>query len=161
MGVSNLFNFDGYLKYISSCLNIWSQPCTLYVPKQNVTLGYENLSTLDIETGVRQVANNFTAHSLKAFIDFKPTKNVFYKFNYFPENSDELVLAYMSINSIARENCFLRTANQQACSVWGDMLFNIAKVQDLGMYKTLNRIYFLRPVNGSDLQEVLYDIPIS
>ena len=45
MGYENIMNYDFYLKLQDKALEKVGQPCTIWVPKQQVTLGYENIGS--------------------------------------------------------------------------------------------------------------------
>lgn len=138
-------------------LKIWGQGVTVYIPSRRVSLGYENYTDKSIEkqTQVKNAGNSFTVFETKCFINFNPKKNVFYKFNYFPDNQSEMVIAVLESTSQIREGCYIRTATEQATSIWGDMIYKVEKIQDVGKYKTLARLYFLSPTSADDLNSSL------
>lgn len=157
MSMTDYYQYNGYLEIMNRSLAIWGQPCRVYCPDSSISLGYEN-TTQDINsqnTGVTGLGAKYTTFDMNVFINFKTTKSVFYRFNYFPDNQDDLVVATMEANSKVRENCYIRTALPEQVSVWGDLMFKVQKMQDVGMYRTLQRIYFLLPTSNADLHMTL------
>ena len=54
MGYEALLKYDYYLKHIEAKLDKVGQPCSIFVSKQQVTLGYENFTKwIEQWTGVR------------------------------------------------------------------------------------------------------------
>lgn len=157
MAMNDFFNYNAFIQQMNSGLSIWGQPSTIYIPSSKIALGYEDNTVNDITNniGVPNVGNSFSSFETKCFINFNPKKNVFYKFNYFPEEGAEPVMAVFESSSLIREGCYVRTASEQATSVWGDMIYKVEAVRDLGKYKTLARFYFLSPTSADDLRRSL------
>jgi len=158
MGYEALVNYDFYTRLQDKSLEIVGQPCTIWVPKQQITLGYENLGQwVEQWTGVQKIANSFQVFQAKIWIEFSIKRGIFYHFNMDPnaEENTQLVMAYLPTNSLVREGSFIRTAVSGGVSVWGDHTFAVSKIVDEGQLKTLKRSYFLRPVVSAELNKVL------
>lgn len=158
MGYEALVNYDFFLKFQDKALEKVGQPCSIWVPKQQVTLGYEDLGTwIEQWTGVSNISNSFETFQANIWIEFSVKRGVYYHFNLNPEDEDnkQLVMAYLPTNSLVREGSFIRTAIPGAVSVWGDMTFAVVRVVDEGQFKTLKRTYFLRPVVSAELNRLL------
>lgn len=142
---------------MNSGLSIWGQPITVITPSSKIALGYENNTSekIESETGVKKAGNKFTSFETKGFINFNPKKNVFYKFNYFPDDSTEMVTCVLESTSQVRDGCYIRTSTEEATSIWGDMIYKVEKIVDSGKYKTLSRMYFLSPTSAEDLKNSL------
>ena len=158
MGWENITQYDFFLRFQDVALEKVGQPCSIWVPKQQVTLGYEDLgSWIERWTGVSEISNSFSMFQAKIWIEFQLKRAVFYKFNLDPNDSDnqQLVQAFLPTNSLVREGSFIRTAVPDGVSVWGDLMFAVVKVCDEGQFKTLRRTYFLRPVVAEELHRLL------
>jgi hypothetical protein len=158
MSVEGLISYDILSRIIDRSLDIYGQPSTLFVPKRQDTLGYEDLGAwAESFAGVKDISNSFTMFHSKVWIEFNIKRGVYYHFNLNPEDSDnkDLVLAYLPTNSVVREGAFIRTAVPSGASVWGDLIFSVVKVVDEGQFKTLKRSYFLRPVVSEELRALL------
>jgi len=158
VGYDALINYDFFLKFQDKALEKVGQPCSVWVPKQQVTLGYENLgSWVEQWTGVKDISNSFTMFQANIWIEFNIKRGVYYHFNLNPEDSDnqQLVMAYLPTNSLVREGAFIRTAIPDGVSVWGDLTFAVVRTVDEGQFKTLRRTYFLRPVVSAELNQLL------
>ena len=158
MGYEALANYDFYTRLQDKSLEIVGQPCTIWVPKQQVTLGAEDLGKwVETWTGVENIANSFQVFQAKIWIEFQIKRGVYYRFNLDPNDSDnaQLVMAYLPTTSAVREGSFIRTAIPDGVSVWGDMCFAVTRIADEGQLKTLKRTYFLRPVVSAELNRVL------
>ena len=153
MSIENFLNYNQYIELQNRQLKIWGQRCTIYIPKNITNLGYENTkeSEIAIMDSDKILANSFDKFESRIWINFNPSKNVFYKFNYFPEDQEELSTAVMNSNSVVRENAYIRTAVPGQTSIWGDMIFTVEHTVDNGIGKTLERIYFLKPTSNADL----------
>jgi hypothetical protein len=158
MSVNDLINYDVLLTIIDKSLDIYGQPSTVWVPKRQDTLGYEDLGKwAETLTGVKDIANSFSVFQTKVWIEFNIKRGVYYHFNLNPEDPDnkELVMAYLPTNSLVREGTFIRTAVAGGASVWGDLIFSVVRLVDEGQFKTLKRTYFLRPVVSAELHRLL------
>jgi hypothetical protein len=158
MSVNDLINYDALLTIIDKSLDIYGQPSTVWVPKRQDTLGYEDLGKwAETLTGVKDIANSFSVFQTKIWIEFNIKRGVFYHFNLNPEDTDnkELVMAYLPTNSLVREGAFVRTAVAAGASVWGDLIFSVVRLVDEGQFKTLKRTYFMRPVVSAELHSLL------
>ena len=158
MGFDALTNYDFLTKFQDKSLEIVGQPCTIWVPKQQVTLGYEDLGKwIEQWTGVSGISNSFTLFQAKIWIEFNIKRGVYWHFNLNPDDDDnkQLVQALLPTNSLVREGAFIRTAIPDGVSVWGDLIFAVVKVVDEGQFKTLKRTYFLRPVVSAELNSLL------
>jgi len=158
MGYEALSDYDFFLKFQDKALSIVGQPCTIWVPKQQVTLGYENLgSWIEQWTGVKDISNSFSMFQDKIWIEFNIKRGVYYHFNLNPEDEDnkQLVMAFLPTNSLVREGAFIRSAIAGGVSVWGDLIFTVARVFDEGQFRTLRRTYLLRPVVSAELNKLL------
>lgn len=156
MSVNSFQEYNAYLRYMNSVVSIWGQPSSIFVPKQNVTLGYENLaSSLESETGVSDIANLYSVYQYKVYIDFNPKKSVFYHFNYFPKEGEDPTIAFMPSNSVVRENSFIRTSACGQTSIWGDLIFEITHIEEDGVFQLLKRTYFLKQVSDRQLHRLL------
>lgn len=153
MSIENLLNYSAYIQLQNKQLKIWGQPCSIYVPENITNLGYENTKESEVEkmNSDKILANSYTKHESRIWINFSPSKSVFYKFNYFPDDSEELSTAVMEANSFVRENSYIRTAIPGQVSIWGSLLFKVVKLFDNGIGQTLERIYFLKPTANADL----------
>ena len=158
MGYDALVNYDFFLKFQDKALEKVGQPCSIWVPKQQVTLGYEDLGGwIEQWTGVSNISNSFEFFRANIWIEFNVKRGVYYHFNLNPEDEDnkQLVMAYLPTNSLVREGAFIRTAIPGGVSVWGDLTFAVVRVVDEGQFKTLRRSYFLRPVVSAELNRLL------
>lgn len=153
MSIENFLNYNHYIELQNRQLKIWGQPCRAYIPKNITNLGYENTKEFEIEAmdTDKILANSYTTFDTRIWINFTPSKSVFYKFNYFPDDQEELSTAVMNSNSVIRENTYIRTALPGQTSIWGDMIFTVVRAADSGIGKTLERIYFLKPTSNADL----------
>lgn len=157
MGVAEFLNYEAYINLQNKQLEIWGQPCTVYSPLNKTALGYENTNFSEIEmmNSDKVLGNRFEKRLSRIWINFTIPKKVFYHFNWFPEDSEELCLAFLNSESQVREGDYIRTATTEATSIWGNMIFSVKKIQDEGLANVLQRSYFLKPTNNADLQKEL------
>ena len=157
MSVENWLNYESFIEYQNKQLAIFGQPCTVYSPERKNALGYEDTTYNEIERMDSDIVlgNKYHKHQGRIWINFTVSKSVFYKFNWFPDKSDELCMAMMNSDSPVKENDYIRTAIPGATSIWGDMIFAVVKIIDSGIANVLQRQYFLKPTNNADLQKEL------
>ena len=159
MGYEALSEYDFFSQFQDKCLDKIGQPCTVWVPKQQITLGYEDLGKwVEQWTGVSNISNSFSVFQTKIWIEFNIKRGVYYHFNLNPEDDDnkQLNMAFLPTNSLVRGGAFIRTAIGGGVSIWGDHIFVVTdKIMDEGQFKTLKRSYFLRPVVSAELNQLL------
>ena len=133
--------------YMDRLVSLWGQPVTVFIPSSLRELGYENQSPSRIldQTGVPSTGTTFERWNTEAFIDF----------NWFPQDADELCTAFFKFSANVGEGAYVRTAQLDNASKWGDLLFRVVKVMEDGRYQALKRSHFLRPVVGSELHNLL------
>jgi hypothetical protein len=117
----------------------------LFVPVDYTRLGYE-----DVDNRFK-----FQNHTLNCFIDFNPARRVFYHFNWFPEDQQDLSIAYFKLSAPVKEESFIRTKVLGNDSPYGDMIYKVVKILDEGKFKVLKRTCFVRPVSDSQLNTLL------
>ena len=157
MSVENFLKYEAYIKLQDKQLRIWGQPCMIFSPERKVALGYEDTNYTEINKmdSDKVLGNIYHKHPSRIWINFTIPKSVFYKFNWFPEEGEELCMAVMNSDSKVRENDYVRTSLPEATSIWGDMIFEVKKIQDVGLSQVLQRIYFLKPTANADLYKEL------
>lgn len=157
MGVKEFLDYEQYIVFMDRQLEIWAQPCTVYHPVNKTALGYENTNYSEISkmNSDRVLGNKYEKHLSGIWINFTIPKSVFYKFNWFPDDGEELCMAFLKSDSPVREGDYIRTATTEATSIWGTMYFSVRKIQDVGLAQVLERIYFLKPTNNADLNKEL------
>lgn len=153
MSVAGFLGYEAYIRLQDKQLEIYGQPCTVYTAESKVALGYENTEVSDIKAMNTDMvlAAKYRKRNSRIWINFTVTKAVFYKFNWFPDDADELCMAMMDSDSECREGDYIRSATTEATSIWGDMIFEVRKIQDIGLAQVLKRVYFLKPTNNKDL----------
>jgi hypothetical protein len=114
MGYEALIDYDFFFKFQNKCLEKMGQPCSIWVPKQQVTLGYEDLGKwVEQWVGVKDISNSFSVYQSNIWIEFNIKRCVYYHFNINPndEENKQLVQAILPMNSLVREGAFIRTTN--------------------------------------------------
>ena len=155
MSVQSLFDYNAFLEIQNRTLEIYQQPCTIFIPYQYKTVGYEDLTIAQADsTGVPYLGNAWRKFQSVCWLDFAPSKSVFYRFNFFPDDSDELIFGLFAVNSAIREEAFVRTCVPGQVSVWGDMLLKVVSIKDKGMFQTLERVHFLRPYVSEEIHNL-------
>ena len=157
MSVENFLNYEAYIEYMDKQLEIWGQPALVYSPERKVALGYEDTGYNEIDrmNSDKVLGNKYHKAPCRIWINFTIPKSVFYKFNWFPQDGEELCMAFLNSESPIKENDYIRTATPKATSIYGDMIFEIRKIQDIGLAQVLERIYFLKPTANADLHKEL------
>lgn len=157
MGFEGLYGYNVTQLYFDRQLDIWGEPCTVYIPDSRLSIGDEDLppEMLAAETGVADVGTRYMRVNTKCFINFQVTRSVLYHFNWFPEDADELAQAFFPFNDVIREDSFIRTAQNGHLSKYGDLVFKIVEIKDDGVYQTLKRIYFCRQVSDATVRSLL------
>lgn len=157
MAISDFLNYESYIELQNKQLEIWGQPCVIYSPISKVALGYENTTSgqIDKMNSDQILSNKYSKKESRIWINFTIPKKVFYKFNWFPEDGEELCMAFLNSDSPVREGDYIRSATTEATSIWGDMIFEVRKIEDTGLAQVLQRTYFLKPTNNADLQKEL------
>jgi hypothetical protein len=157
MSVENFLNYEAYIKFMDKQLSIFGQPCSLYSPLNRTALGYEDTRPSDIDKidSDKVLGNSYSRTEGRIWINFTVNKSVYYRFNWFPEDSEELCTAFIGSSSLLKEGDYVRTAIPGCTSIYGDMIFSVRKIQDVGLVQVLQRIYFLKPTNNADLHKEL------
>lgn len=157
MSIENLLNYENYIHYMDKQLEIWGQPVMIYSPERKIALGYEdtNYNEIDRMNSDEVLGNVYHKTPGRIWINFTIQKQVFYKFNWFPEDGEELCMAVINSECPVKENDYIRTALPGATSIYGDMILQVRKIQDIGLAQVLQRLYFLKPTNNADLQKEL------
>lgn len=157
MSIENFIGYEGYIQFMDKQLEIWGQPATVYSPERKIALGYEDVGYDEIKKidSDKVLGNKYHPAPCRIWINFTVSKSVYYHFNWFPEDSEELCTAYINSDSPIKENDYIRTAIPGATSIWGDMIFIIAAIKDDGIGQVLKRTYFLKPTSNADLHSEL------
>ena len=157
MSVENFLNYESYINYMDKQLSIWGQPCTIFTPERKVALGYEdtNYSEIDEMNTDVVLGNKYHKTQGRIWINFTVSKSVYYHFNWFPDEGEELCSAYINSDNPLNEHDYIVTAIPEATSIWGTMYFEVRKILDDGLAQVLKRTYMLKPVNNADLQREL------
>ena len=157
MSVENFLNYEQYINYMDKQLSIWGQPCTIFNPERKIALGYEdtNYSEIDEMNTDVVLGNKYHKTQGRIWINFTVPKSVYYHFNWFPDEGEELCSAFINSDSPLNEHDYIVTAIPEATSIWGTMYFEVRKILDDGLAQVLKRTYMLKPVNNTDLQKEL------
>ena len=157
MSVEKFLSYEAYINLQDKQLEIFGQPCTVYAPANKTALGYENtnFSETEMMNVDKVLSNKFSKAEGRIWINFTIPKSVYYKFNWFPDDGEELCMAFLNSESQVREGDYIRTATTEATSIWGNMIFSVKKIQDVGLAQVLQRIYFLKPTANVDLHKEL------
>lgn len=157
MSVKNFLNYESYLELQNKQLEIFGQPCTIYHPTRKNVVGYEDTRPSDIDkmNVDKTLGNVYEKKQSRIWINFTIPKSVFYKFNWFPEDGEELCMAFLNTESPVREGDYIRTATPQVTSIWGTLTFEVIKIIDEGLAQVLQRSYFLKPTSNADLEAEL------
>ena len=157
MSVKDFLNYESYLELQNKQLEIFGQPCTIYHPTRKNVVGYEDTRPSDIDkmNVDKTLGNVYEKRQSRIWINFTIPKSVFYKFNWFPEDGEELCMAFLNTESQCNVEDYVRSATSESTSIWGDMIFKIVKIQDVGLSQVLQRIYFLKPTANEDLHREL------
>jgi len=157
MSIENFINYEEYIRLQDRQLEIWGQPCSIYSPTNKTALGYEDTTytAIDKMDSDKVLGNTYIRNEGRIWINFTVNKSVYYRMNWFPEENEELCMAFINSSSTLKENDYIRTAVPGATSIWGDMIFSVRKIVDVGLIQVLQRIYFLKPTNNADLNKEL------
>ena len=157
MSVENFLNYEAYIKFMDRQLSIFGQPCSIYSPSNRTALGYEDTRPSDIDKldSDEVLGNKYTRTEGRIWINFTVNKSVYYRFNWFPEEGEELCTAFINSDSKLRDGDYIRTAVPGCTSIWGDTIFSVRKIQDIGLIQVLQRMYFLKQTSNADLQKEL------
>lgn len=157
MSIENFLNYEAYIQLQDRQLEIWGQPCLIFSPERKIALGYEDTdySQIDKMNSDKVLGNKYHKTPGRIWINFTIPKSVFYKFNWFPDDAEELCMAVLNSESPVHENDYIRTALPEATSIYGDMIFEVRKIQDVGKAQVLQRLYFLKPTSNADLHTEL------
>ena len=157
MSIENFLNYEHYINYMNKVLSIWGQPVTVFSPERKVALGYEdtNYSEIDEMNTDVVLGNKYHKTQGRIWINFTVSKSVYYHFNWFPNEGEELCSAYINSDSSVNEHDYIVTAIPEATSIWGTMYFEVRKILDDGLANVLKRTYMLKPVNNADLRNEL------
>lgn len=157
MSIENFLNYEHYISYMDKQLSIWGQPATVFSPERKVGLGYEDTNYSEIEKLNTDVVlgNKYHKTQSRIWINFTVSKSVYYHFNWFPEEGEELCSAYINSDNPINEHDYIVTAIPEATSIWGTMYFEVRKILDDGLANVLKRTYMLKPVNNADLRNEL------
>ena len=157
MSIEKFINYEEYIKLQDRQLEIWGQPCSIYSPTNKTALGYEDTTytAIDKIDSDKVLGNTYIRNEGRIWINFTVNKSVYYRMNWFPEENEELCMAFINSSSTLKENEYIRTAVPGATSIWGSLIFSVRKIVDVGLIQVLQRIYFLKPTNNADLHKEL------
>ena len=157
MGVKEFLDYDAYISYMDKQLEVWGQPCTIFNPERKIALGYEDTTHNEVNrmNGDTVLGNLYHKSQGRIWINFTVEKKVFYKFNFFPDDSEKLCTAFINSSSQVHENDYIRTAIPEATSIWGDLIMEVRAIKDIGFANVLQRVYFLKPTGNLDLHNEL------
>lgn len=157
MSIESFQAYNQSAVYMQRQLEKWGQPCTVFVPDSLRETGYEDLTPEEVKktTGVLKAGTRFKRINTICFINFKVTKSVFYHFNWFPEDAEELCMAFFPDNQTIQVDTFVRTAQVESVSKYGDLIFRVVDIKSDGLYRSLKKYYFLRPVSSTEVQNLL------
>ena len=157
MSIENLLNYEAYIRYMDKQLEIWAQPCTIFAPERKIALGYEDTtySEIDRMNSDEVLGNKYHKTQGRIWINFTVSKSVYYKHNWFPDEGEDLCMAFINSESPVNEHDYIVTAIPEATSIWGTMYFEVRKILDDGLANVLKRTYLLKPTNNADLQREL------
>ncbi len=157
MGIKEFLDYESYINLMDNQLKIWGQPATLYSPERKIALGYENENYSDIENihSDKVLGNKYHKWQGRIWINFTVKKATYYRHNWFPQEGEELVEAFIDSESLLKENDYIRTSIPEATSIWGDLIFEVRKIFDEGLAQVLKRTYLLKPTNNADLHQEL------
>lgn len=157
MSIENFLNYEAYIQLQDRNLEIFGQPCMIFSPERKTALGYEDTdyNQIDKMDSDKVLGNVYHKQPGRIWINFTIPKSTFYKFNWFPEDGEELCMAVLNSESLVKENDYIRTALPGCTSIYGDMIFEVRKIQDVGKVQVLQRLYFLKPTSNADLQKEL------
>jgi hypothetical protein len=141
-----LTQYEAYSKMQLEHLRIYGQPCTVMVPDKNISVGYENVSGTEFSV-------NYEQHFMTCWIEWAVPRSVLYRFNYFPDEQEDLTLGFFSEPDLVLEDSFIRTAQIENLSIWGDIYLRVVKIQDEGKFKSLKRLWFMRVMPAQDVHE--------
>lgn len=143
MAFRSMFTYTGARAAQDKAIEKFGAWVTVFEPVVPLNMqGYENLS-------------EFRQFRAQCSIDFHVKRRVFYHFNWFPENEDQVTMAYFPLITDLKVDWYIRTAVAEQVSPYGDMLFKIVKVADDGKYRTLRRIAFLNAVSDQNMYDHL------
>lgn len=157
MSIENFINYEAYIQLQNRQLEIWGQPMTVFSPERKVALGYEDTGYEEIERmdSDKVLGNKYSKSQTRGWINFTVKKSVYYHHNWFPDEGEELCLAFFNSESTIKENDYIRTSVPEATSIWGDMIFEVRKIFDEGLAQVLQRTYLLKPTSNADLYREL------
>ena len=157
MSIENFLQYESYIGFMNRQLEIFGQPATVFSPERKTALGYEDTGYDEIDrmNSDKVLGNKYHKYPARIWINFTVSKSVYYHFNWFPENSEELCTAFINSDVPLKENDYIRTAIPGATSIWGDMIFIVDAIKDDGLAQVLKRTYFLKPTNNADLHNEL------
>ena len=157
MSVENWLNYEEYIKFQDKQLSIFGQPCTVFSPERKVALGYEDTGYEEIDkmNSDEVLGNKYHKFQCRIWINFTVSKSTYYKHNWFPDEGEELCLAFLKSDTLVNEHDYIVTAIPEATSIWGTMYFEVRKILDDGIANVLNRQYLLKPTNNADLHNEL------
>ena len=143
MAFHSMFVYTGARAVQNSAIRKLGAPVTIFKSTKPIVMqGYENLETFD-------------QFPERCFIDFHVKRRVFYHFNWFPENEDQITLGYFPLESPVAADWFVRTKQIGELSPYGDIIFKIVKVGDDGKYQPLKRTVFMTALTDAVLYEKL------
>jgi hypothetical protein len=153
--MQTLFDYEAYLSLIEKTLSIYGQPCTVYKPSNLKAYGYEDIRTSEQSYGSSELVNTYTSFQTTCWVEWNIPRKVLYHFNWFPDDSDELSLAFFNVTAEVNVSDYVRLAQPGNPSIWGDTVLQVKTIKDDGKFKTLLRSYFLKPVVSSELNRLL------
>ena len=147
-GFQAMMGYNYLLNQQAAEVDRYGVPVTVAAPKVRTMEGYED--------ELNKKKENYEFSVVKAFIDFNPKRGVFYKFNWVPEDADELVAVVFHPSMAVFADVFIRTTAVGNPSPYGDVLLKVVKVFDTGKYQVLNRTCFCKVMSDEQLWRMLF-----
>ena len=146
MGIEKLQQFNVPLSFQDSVVDKIGWPVTVYQLKDSSkqSFGYEDFLGI-------------TWATVKVWINLNVERRVFYHYNYFPEEGKEGVTSFgiFASNFPVQFGMFIRTKVVENVSPLGDLVLKVVKVNDSGMFKSLQRSAFFAVMSDRILYESL------
>ena len=121
--------------------------------KNNLFTGYE-----DIVNKLNSYKDGWVHFAVDGFIKYDVKKSKAWKFGWEPESTSEMATAIFRSNSGVMYDDFIVANNLDGRSIYGDIVFRVAKVEDGGMFKTLQRTWYLRIISAAEVNEIFKKI---
>jgi hypothetical protein len=131
----------------------WGVKFYYFKAKNQIATGYE-----DIQNVINAGESGWVAHPVYGQVFYGVKRSVLWRYGWDPASQNELATGIFRSDSNIGYDDFITVNNLDGLSAFRDVIFRVAKVEDGGRYRTLQRICYLRIVSSAEVNKLFQKI---